>query len=323
MAALRWIVATLGLALAVLLVAGCTPPRVEDGGIALTGAVPQGPVPTYDELAQAYNQRVGRVRAFQAQAQIGLTYWDTQGKRRYEQADQSRVSLVMPDHLAILVRKFGVGDLFLAGSNHQASWLFDFTNPDHRVLYLQHDGQQEASSAKRKATGIDQMLALPMPVDMQDLFKLMGLSPLPLTAEAGSAVGGTVRAVAGGYLVSPSQGNWRVVIDSASKLPLRVDLLDAQGQIALTTLLSRPEQIPTPGLPPNAWPVVLSRIVFHPSQRVKHASTMALQLSVLDDPCSPELNDHYSAFDLNRLLMIYPPDEVIDLSPSPQGHVGQ
>lgn len=287
---------------------GCKKPRVsinDVGVIELKGKVPKGPVPSYESLAKKYNERVAAIPQFSSQAQIEIVYHDSKGKRHLEQADQGRVIMLLPDHMAVLVRKFGIGDLFLAGSDAQNYWLFDLTDKDHRVLY---EG--------RKVNGaVAAAVRLPVPVQPRDLPTLMGLEALPLDQGKGK-----VTAVRGGYLLTPQSGGWRVVVDEKTALPLRVDLtrdvlddpskavLSRGKRVYMTSLLSMPERLETQGIGRPAWPLLMKRIELRPTDSKDY---LVVHLSgVANDG---DLDADSRAFDFTRLKKTYKPDEVVDL----------
>jgi len=265
-----------------------------DQEIPFTGKWPAGQAPTYDALATRHNQRLANIKQFSAQSQIELIYHDAKGKRHYEQADQCRVMLVRPRKMALLVRKFGVGDLFLAGSNDERYWLFDLTDSKRRLLYLgQHDVPHASAAARR----------LPIPVQPQDLPRLMGLAELDPQAT------GSVAAVKGGYLITSPDAQWRMVLDPETWLPVRVELLDADHQVYMTSLLARPAQVELFERSPIAWPRLMSRIEIRPRSS---KDRVIVHLSGIDDGIESEsIQDR--AFELDRLIRTYKPDEVIDL----------
>lgn len=317
---LRWATCVF-VACGLLTLAGCKSAgknvsRLDDGAIKLKGNPPRGAVPSYETLAKRYNQRVADIPQFASQAQIEIIYHDRKGKRHFEQADQGRVIMLLPDHMAVLVRKFGVGDLFLAGSNAEHYWLFDLTDGDHRVLY-------QGSKAQGATTGFAQ---LPVPVQPRDLPALMGLESLPLGE--GEQAGGEVTAVAGGYLVSPAGKSWRVVVDAKTSLPLRVDLMHkvvvfpegesvstataerlvVQRRVYMTALLSSPVKLETQGKGATNWPTLMKRIELRP-----HDSGDYLVVHLSAAANDGDLTADNRAFDLERLKRTYKPDELVDM----------
>lgn len=279
----------------------------ERGVIELPGSKPRGRAPSYDFIRDKYNQRVTAITQFKASAQIEIHYHDREGKRHYEQADQGRVIFIRPDHMVVLVRKFGVGDLFLAGCNEEAYWLFDLTRDEQRLLY---QGKRDA----RGDAGRKELLPLPVPVEPRDLPVLMGLASLP---EAG-----TVEPTRGGWLVSPTDASWRLVVDAQTLLPKRVDMIQAGGQQAddaslrvyITALLARAGQVETEGVPPGGWPDIMRRIELRPTDS---KDTITVHLSAIDDG-RYDNSISQSAFDLARLTRIYKPDEIIRLDEQPR-----
>lgn len=308
--------------------------QLDDGAIKLKGSLPRGPVPAYDTIAKQYNQRVAQIPQFSSQAMIEIIYHDAKGKRHFEQADQGRVIMHLPDHMAVLVRKFGIGDLFLAGSNAEHYWLFDLTDNDRRVLY---QGRKVAGITAGQAGHFAQ---LPVPVQPRDLPVLMGLESLPTSEQGQPAgqVGGMVTPVAGGYLVTPSGKDWRVVVDAKTSLPLRVDLLHnvvtlpqsepatspaaatamdhlvIQRCVYMTSLLSMPIKLETEGKGATAWPMLMKRIELRP-----HDSGDYLVVHLSAAANDGDVTHEDRAFDLQRLLRTYKPDEVIDMDKQQAG----
>jgi hypothetical protein len=294
---MRQFLILLGLALTLTATLGCQPGNrssrdVRDGqSMPFKGPLPRGPVPTYDQLASLHNTRLERIPQVSAQAQIEIVYYDSKDKRQYEQADQCRLMFVRPRQMALLVRKFGVGDLFYAGSSNENYWLFDLTRKDSRVLYQgRHDG--DPSQAMRR---------LPVPVQPRDLPRLLGLAELPVEGE------GSVAAVKGGYLVTAATQDWRILIDPSSRLPIRVELLDDQQRVTMTSLLSNEGQVETYERAPSAWPKLMTRIHIVPHHS---RDTLTVYLSAIDDGREYDTIQP-RAFDLERLTRVYKPDEVI------------
>ena len=183
-----------------------------------------GPLPTYSELIERYNETTRPLGRVWAEARVDLVWRNAKGKRKSEHGD-GRFMFVNPDKIALEIQEFGKG--FWAGGDGERYWLFDL---QEKCVYI---GRFE------NLDGRDTQV-LPLPVNPVDLLYVLGLAtidPAVVPAEP------TVERVAGYYLVEPPGLGLRVLLDPVTARPVRVDLLNAEGQSAVKCLLSEPTEL--------------------------------------------------------------------------------
>ncbi|TVQ61924.1 MAG: hypothetical protein EA379_05795 [Phycisphaerales bacterium] len=177
------------------------------------------PAPAYLETARAYNERANRLERVWARAVVEVRYVDQDGRRRSEQGD-GHLQLLAPDRLALSLGKLGEMVLYL-GCDDTRHWLFERGEPTRVAVGLHENlGRPCARS-------------LGLPAHPLDIIDLLGVTPLPEREGAGRtswARDGTLAVETPGRL-----GTLRVLIDPATHLPVRMEMLDAPGGEAWLT----------------------------------------------------------------------------------------
>ena len=109
-------------------------------------------------------------------------------------------------------------------------------------------------------------------------------------------------------MIEPPGTHSRLYLDRASNLPVRIELLDAQGQPSVVAKLSDPITVTTEGV--ATGPRIASRIE---ATALKDQSKMVLFLSEASDGRNEQGFSEDKIFDFARLLQIYKPAKVEDL----------
>ncbi len=255
---------------------------------------PPARMPTYEELAHRHNRHVEHLERLWSRATITVR-WRENGRQRWEQADSSNVILDLPHRVAVAIGSSapGVGTIMWLGSDEDRYWLFDLYND--KTLYWGH----------HETVGMPGTKQLAIPVHPRDLPRLLGV--LKIDADTPGRVNWDP--VWGGYVLEPWHGRYRVVVDRERALPLRVDLLDAEGWSVLQALLTSPRSLDMAGLEPWEHPTIATRVDI---AVIGSDDELILQLRGVDPTPGPRrLNP--AQFDLETLMRQFRPDEVIQL----------
>lgn len=180
-------------------------------------ARPETPqAPSYQEVAERYNERAQHFDRLWARTTVRLRYLDEEGRWQTEQGDDGHLMLVRPDHVALSTGKLGE-PFFRLGSNGERFWWFDLRKP-RRAWVGTHD-----AAAIRRAAAEES----PIPVPPRDLIELLGITLLP--TEAAGRVAWT--ADQNGLVVDvPSEaGSRRLTLDPQTYEPRAIELFDASG----------------------------------------------------------------------------------------------
>ena len=277
----RAAVARGALLLALTLVGGC-PPKT----------APPGPVPVpVDEVAvttaiEEHDRRVERIPRLGARGSIDLRWVDEEGDSHFEPGLRLRLGIERPRNTALRLKKLEQ-DVFLIGSDDEHFWVFDRTQDEVVVSGGRHDAMLTTS------------VALPLDLRPLALLDLLGLSPLPPPDECTS-----IEANEETFIVTApgAGGPMRVYLDRVTFLPRRVDSLDADGAVALTSTTRRYASVRVAGesaadLPRMATLIDVSDV----------DETVNLKIALdneMDDEVSPAL------FDFERLKAYLEPERI-------------
>jgi hypothetical protein len=235
------------------------------------------PAPTYQQLQAAHNERIAGLNRLYAQGVIEIRWKDDRGAH-FEQGDLE-LWLQLPTHTALRVDKLGEVLLWL-GSNDQRWWLFDLTNSNDRPLYLGEHGEPI------RTTGPAAISIRPLA-----LVNLLGLCPLPdysstpaqtLPAVQHVPLPQAAKSTSGGARSRTPKKAWMIdlpagkAMDAASDnelanattaaaehfrtyfddslLPVRVEILNARGDVTFSSSLGRYSSTQFRGLSPLASP---------------------------------------------------------------------
>ncbi len=250
----------------------------------------RGPLPTYGELIERYNQTTRPLTRVWAEARVDLVWRDDKGKRKSEHGD-GRFMFVRPGKVVLEIEEFGRG--FWAGGDAERYWLFDLQ--DQRIAYV---GRYE--NLGKPGTQL-----FPLPVNPADLLYVLGLVPIDPTIIPQPPA---VERVAGYYLIEPPGLGLRMLLDPKTARPIRVDLLDADGRSAVKCVLSKPTELKTEQKngdgPRPVMPGVVEVYVLGQEAR------MTLKLK---RPTTAGTRIKDAHFDFEILKRVKKPDEVVDL----------
>jgi hypothetical protein len=282
-----WALAT---AVAVLM-AGCKPAQPIVPDTLLPDPIETaGPLPTYTELIERYNQTTRPLGRVWAEARVDLVWRDDKGKKKSEHGD-GRFMFVSPDKVALQIEEFGRG--FWAGGDGARYWLFDLQK--QRVAYV---GRFE---------NIDKLDAqdFPLPVKPGDLLYVLGLVPIDPAIVPESP---GVERVAGYYLVEPPGLGLRMLLDPQTARPVRVDLLNAAGESTVKCVLSEPVELKAGKDDEDGHEPVMHRVV--EVYVLGQEARMTLKLKGLTTQGTRIKGAH---FDFEILKRVMKPDQTVDL----------
>ena len=146
-----------------------------------------------------------------------------------------------PSLTALVISEQALGErLFWLGSNEDRYWLFDLLNEPHRLYSAPH--QVALSSLDPRFVSIQ-------PLTLLDLLGLV-------VADDADAASITWDANSQGWsvVVAGTAGPIRMVFDHHSRLPVRVEALDADGTPRLVSTLREYESVPMDDVPIMARP---------------------------------------------------------------------
>ena len=279
------------MALCFLTLTGCKPAQPIVPETLLPDTIDNvAPLPEYSELIERYNATTAPLVRVWAEAHVDLVWLDEKGKRKSEHGD-GRFMYVAPDKVALEIQEFGKG--FWAGSDGERYWLFDLQ--DQRIVYV---GRFDL---------LDQLDegVFPLPVLPTDLLYVLGLVPIDPDRIPDAPA---VELVNGYYLIEPPGLGLRMLLNPESARPLRVDLLDQEGNSAVKCVLSKPAKLERSpdmeGLPTPVMPSVVEVYVLNEEAR------MTLKLKALTTEGRRIRDSH---FDFDTLKKVYKPDQVVDL----------
>jgi len=276
--------------LLVALVAGCAP-NLKPPPIEPMRAGDQAALPTYEQAVAAHNNRLAHFHQLWSVADVKLEWITEKGQHKTEQAE-GKFIFRSPFELALTLGKNlpGVGTLFWIGSDEQLYWLFDLNDPG--VLYL---GSHDAPPIRFEG--------FPLGVAPAELPCLLGLLPLDALSP------GVITSRDGYWLLQTPDSRWRYHLRPTDALPLRIDRLDAAGQPIITSDLSSWLPLRDQQLSRESRPQIASRsrvYLIDEDQPVR----VTLKLTRLTADGS-KIRD--AAFDLDKLMRIHKPAEIIEL----------
>lgn len=212
--------------------------------------IPQPPVmprpavlPSYRELALAYNLNVAMLDRIWCKANVHVTYLDEIGKKQTEQGDDSTLMVEVPDRLALSVGKFALPDpIIWAGCDSQQYWLFELYSKNS-VIFGRHDNLR-----------FFDIRDLPMKIRPSDLPLLLGLLPIGLDSPF------KVLWEDGQYILLPPDRPMHLFLNPRTMLPTKIELFDRRGRLMVTARHSNPVPMKMAGIPQNNLPRISSRI---------------------------------------------------------------
>lgn len=253
----------------------------------------------YAQVAEAYNARlVGADRlTSQVSVIIETDGRDESGQSRGRTRDQleGNLSVARPQRIALRLDKVGQNVAYL-GSDERSYWWFDMAGKEPTAIVGTH-----ANAIPQDAADFG------LPVHPLEFIELLGVLPLPPAAVQGTKAA-TVRWSKDGRFVevtAPSRwGSRRLTLDPVTYEPSRIELVDGQGQMAASSLLSRFAPASIEGKPGESVAIATRVEMSIPANTTK--VTM-----VLADPRVP-LKIRPRAFDVAALVEAYSIKNFID-----------
>ena len=250
--------------------------------------------PTFEEVAAAHNERVGRLDRVWGRAVVELEYRDDKDRRQREQGE-GHLQIRQPGDFALSIGKLGETYAWL-GADAERFWFFDkFDEPRAVIGRHENIGKPCAQS-------------LGLPADPLLMIDLMGIAPMDLT-EAGS----TSWSDDGRWIVASLFGRRTMELmyfDPKTMRPVRIefDAPDGEAEIVSTLEQDEPVRQSDEG---GFFPRMATRIeIYHPSSQTR----VTLHLEQLQDGRTGRGKLSDAAFDFDSLRQAFGPKhiEVLD-----------
>lgn len=259
--------------------------------------------PSYASLAALQNDRVAALGTTYAEGVIELAWRDESGNH-FHQASLE-VWLVLPRRTAWRVDKLGEV-LFWMGSDSDRWWFFDLASKQKTL----HIGRHENAPAHVAAGAFA--------VRPAALIDLLGLSPLPVPGET---VEVRYDASHNAWMIETDQegGVMRMFLHRTRMLPIRVEALDASGNVAVFSKLSidRYVTVRVPGMAVASHPRMPGLVDIATSDQAHGAGTESGgQVKIAIDRATGDVDQQTleRVFDLARLRQAMPV-EVLNQEP--------
>jgi hypothetical protein len=204
-------------------------------------------MPVYHEVAFRSNQHVAMLDRLWSHASVEVRFLDEKKKKRRERGDDSTLMIEVPSRLALSIGKMG-NTIIWAGCDSQRYWLFDLFG-DKGVIHGRHELLYRY-----------EMPGLPLKIRPSDLPLLLGL--LPIDPGSGAAQDPPVgwAGTLGAFVVQPPGAPIRLFVDHKTWLPVRVELMDPHGGVAVISELSDHQPVEMVGVGLSAAPRIATRI---------------------------------------------------------------
>jgi hypothetical protein len=292
------------LAVMVLLVASC---KTQQGG----SDVPPSEVPSYAALADFHNARVAKLQQFYARGVIEIRWKDAKGNH-FEQGD-AELWISLPRHTALRVEKVGEVLLWL-GSDDEQFWLFDLLGKE-KLLHIGHHAEPIDAEMGGGALSVRPLA----------LLDLMGLTVLPATMRD-EGVGYDRKNDA--WIVnvdqpateaekkddrdSPAARKMRMCFDRTSLLPIRVEILAADGQTQFASSLRRYESVTQIGMSPLMFPKLPTLVDISSPGASVEVQGAAGEVKLAINEATGKVDDQPMdrVFDVRRLATVFKPQRI-------------
>jgi hypothetical protein len=274
---------------------GCDHSKVKGEGPPVA-PVARGPVPAYAQVAGVYNARVRRLERLACPVGVVVHGRDDRGNALREQVE-GNLQLALPANVALRLDKVSQ-TVFYLGSNETKYWWFDLTG-DKTALVGSHE----------KATP-EAVASFGLPVHPLDLLEVLAIKPIPDPNAEQATHAMLVWSKDGKYLGLTLPGRWggerRFWLDPQTFDPVRVELIDKAGVLAVAGALSKYAQVE-----------VASDTTVHPWMAtqfdVELPAQQATAVLTLVRPVNPGESQRAKLFDLDGLLKYYKIQKVVDI----------
>ena len=253
---------------------------------------------TYAELVERYNPTVEAFGTLWARTDVDMEWVDIDkdGDRKYRsESGDGKFIMRGARETALTVEKLGKIYLW-AGSNAEQYWLFDRVDSDNKTAYV--GAFEKLAQPGRRP--------YPLPVRPEMVPYLMGLMPLPPAEALGEQVP-PIDLYDGQYLVDLRALGMRMLIDSETFRPTRVDLTNAAGFSMLTSKLSGSFRVEVDGVPKDERPTICEKAEVYVSG-YESRLTVSLDFATTS---TRKVRD--PMFDFEMLKKALKPDQVVDL----------
>jgi hypothetical protein len=272
-----------------LFVSGCKSPSKPEVEL-------HDPPPSYATIAKAHNDRVAQLQQLYAVGTIEFRWKDDKGS--HFENGHVELWLSLPRRTALRIDKVGEVLLWL-GSDDERYWFFDLLSKESSLKVGRHD---EAVAADEASTVLGMR-----PLVMLDL---LALKALPTD---GQDVAVTLDAARNAWMVQVNGDGvaipaTRMYFDRATLLPMRVEVLDAAGEIRTSSSLRRYQSVTQAGMSPAAFPKFATLIDIFASTDDAANGSVKLALDEATGVVDDQPLDR--VFDLERLMSALKPTRV-------------
>ncbi len=213
-----------------------------------------GPGMPLEQLLDRHNQRAAAVDRLWSRVVVEMHWVDEQGKKRFEQGNDSKLIIRKPGELALAIGGFDEIVLW-AGCDATRYWLMYLRPPEGepRTAYV---GKRGRANAKLRFGDL--------PVTPDLLLPLLGLEPIRNIDADGTTIEHDKQQT---IITLPAEKRLaghrlRYVFDRRNAQPSRTELLNADGVVVLHTRLWDWKPRQTQGIDRSGWPYVPTRIAF-------------------------------------------------------------
>lgn len=272
-----------------------------DSARPVVGTGPVEPTPSFADLAAAHNQRVAALQEVYATGVIELHWKDSKGRHSHQ--GDLEMWIRQPRQTAMRVAKVGEV-LFWLGSDADRFWGFNLTDKPRTLEVGRHErGVQEDQAA---AFGVRPLV----------LLDLMGLSPMPQSSADATVEADDASHTWKATYTAPG-GRVAMYVDRATRLPVRIEALDAAGKAVALCSLSKYESVQKSGMLPVAYPKMPFRIELKDAAEAEDDPAASGRVLIALGEAWGELDPDEAArvFDLHRLAEGMRPDRLIGDAP--------
>jgi hypothetical protein len=292
----HWAIIALAVSGLALGLSGCQQPPIIPDQLGPEPVEIDQPTPTYRALVERYNANVNKLGSIWASTEVHLRWQGEAGQAQSEHGDGTLI-IVRPRKVALTIGKLG-NTVLWAGSNADGYWLFD--KRDNSKVYFGRYRHIDKPCSR----------SLPMPIQPDAVPYLLGTMPLdPGNASADDAV----ERYNGYYLIEPPGLDVRLWLHPKTAQPRRVDLLDDNGEKAVTAVLSDLEPMRLTDVAHEDWPTLAheARIYLHTEDETQQANVRIQLKNTSDGQFGDRINP--KAFNFDTLMQVHDPKRTIDL----------
>jgi outer membrane lipoprotein-sorting protein len=279
-----------------LALAGCATQREEPADPPIV----RTELPKAEDVVTRYNERVRRLERVRGTLSVVIKAVNASGKKIDEQVE-GNLMISLPKSLALRLDKFGE-TIFYMGSNDALYWWIEVADKPVAVK-----GRHEFATARSAE-------ALGVPVHPLDLLELLGI----ITLDESIAADNLAWSADGRALQVTTPVRWgsrRLWLNPDSLEPERIELLDAEGDVTITSRLSRYTRVPVDGDAIVNARMATRYDILTPDGKTSLAIT-------LPGPQNPGESMRARAFDFDMLLKAYRVAKTIDLDePQPANNL--